>query len=120
MAKNLKNAALVVLFLAMFCSTGIAQTSFENGIGTYNDQVRSVCLDNFTLQNSVTILRCVGASCNLINESATHFCQYGCSSRDVPNSCNPSPQQTNWTIAIMAVIIILVLIAAFWWLAKKR
>jgi hypothetical protein len=117
---NIKKHVLVVLFLAMFCSAGLAQTSFEQGIGTYNDQVRSVCLDNNTLQNSVTVLRCIGPTCNLINSSATHFCQYGCSSRDVPNSCNPSPQQANWTIGVMVVLIILGLVAAFWWLAKKR
>lgn len=86
----------------------------------YNGAVVSKCLTNDTLMKTLTVYRCVNNDCSYIVANATQVCQYGCNPRDIPNICNPSPQQSNYNIAIMAIAIILILVGAFWWLLKRR
>jgi hypothetical protein len=72
--------------------------------------INSVCIDNVTLVSSLARLRCVNSVCNTIDTNSTIVCQYGCNAKDVPNSCNSSPQQSNvfWFLVLAVIIFILI------------
>lgn len=78
--------------------------------------VASMCIDNQTLLNSVTKLRCVNNVCNTIVSNATVNCPFGCNSGLQPNECFPSKSQSNifyFVILVAVVFILIVLISKY-------
>jgi len=104
------------LFLVLLASGGFAQQFTPTDLATtYQQGVVSTCLDNGTIMNSLTVLRCVDNNCNTIVANATHTCQFGCNAKENPNRCNPAPFQVNVMLMIVGILIVLIIIGAIAW-----
>lgn len=105
------------LFLVLLASgQGFAQQITPTDLATtYQQGVVSTCLDNGTIMNSLTVLRCVDNTCNTIVANATHVCQFGCNAKENPNSCNPAPFQVNMMLLIVGILIVLIIAGVIAW-----
>lgn len=106
-----------IFLMLLLVSPVMAQTITADN---YNKFVVSTCLNSTALQNTLSVYRCVNNDCSTINSSAIITCQYGCNSRDIPNQCNPSQQQANYTVGFVILILILAMLGAVWWLLRRR
>ncbi len=53
---------------------------------------------------------CGNTTCTTTSTDTSELCQYGCNSKEIPNTCNPSPFQ-GWLIIIAIIIIVVIVLA---------